>query len=110
MSKNGCSGERYKAFCDNENSIITKRDYAEAIEAKMNKEIQGDHFGEQGRIKLEGATAQFHLYPTNMNEEADSFNKHYFAHFSDDADQCAATSYENFYVQLLDLIDTVFSH
>ena len=31
--------------------------------------------------------------------------KHYYANFLDDAKQCAATSHENFYVQILDMIE-----
>jgi hypothetical protein len=61
LSKTGVGGERISAFLNDPSSILTKRDYAESIEAKMNDEIQGDHYGEQGRIKLEGATAQYHI-------------------------------------------------
>ena len=55
----------------------------------MNDEIQGDHYGEQGRIKLEDATAQYHITracPLDVGDvetEIGKVSKNYFAHFSD---------------------------
>jgi hypothetical protein len=111
LSKTGVGGERISAFLNDPSSILTKRDYAESIEAKMNDEIQGDHYGEQGRIKLEGATAQYHINSAGHIDVDDveringTVSKNYYAHFLDDAKQSAATSYENFYEQILHMIN-----
>ena len=116
LGNSGTGGERLEAFKNNSKIIITKRDYAEAIEAKMNHEIQGDHFGDQGRIHLEGMTAQYHLPILNNGSDNELYNaidndpisldlcknkKNYYSFFSDDAEQGAAQLYENFYKQIL---------
>ena len=40
----------------------------------MNHEIQGDHFGDQDRIRLEGMTAQFYLPILNNGSENELYN------------------------------------
>jgi hypothetical protein len=40
-------------------ALFTKRDFAEAIQAEMFKEVLGDHFGKISKMILEGSCKQF---------------------------------------------------
>ena len=104
VGKNGVGAERQNACNTNPDAFLTKRDFAEAIKAVMNGEIQGDHYGVQVAMKLEGSTISFsrNQAPNELIEDnlVTSSPKIYFAHFSDDGSQSCETSYYNFTKQL----------
>jgi hypothetical protein len=77
-----------------EYALFTKRDFAEAIQAEMFNEVQGDHFGKIRKMILEGSCIEF------FSVVLGKFTKEFHAHLSDDAEQSAATSYENMYTVL----------
>ena len=66
-----------------------KRDFAEAIKAEMDNEVQGDHFGKIRKMMLEGCSVEY------LSAELQKFTKEFHSHLSDDCKQNAATSFEN---------------
>ena len=85
----------------------------------MNGEIQGDHYGVQVNMKLEGSTITFRRDQAGTNMIGDNLlaqhPKIYFAHLSDDGTQSCETSYYNFtkqveYLQQCQIYDPNIRH
>ena len=88
LSKNQCFEPRKNplevAYCD----IMKRRDYAEQLSAKFNKEIQSDHFRQGTALSMEGCfvkclakngevLAHFHLHMVDKsNQDAASTHEH----------------------------------
>ena len=117
LSRRGVGDGRHAAMMDGTASVLTKRDFAEAISAAMFGEVQSERYGDQATLKLEGCTAEYAVPPDEPDEEDSGINetdeneaernksvKQYFANFSDDCKQNAATSYENFHYQIEALV------
>ena len=69
-------------------------------------ETYGDHFGRNPTVIVEGGSARYHKIEEqaiNDDDEEKSFGNEFWSFFSDDADQSAATSFENMKKQLSDL-------
>lgn len=86
LGKHGCGQLRHDAFMKILSSIRTRRDYAEAITALFNWQIQSDHFGNNRTLSIEGSGVEFHTADGKTRLETHS-------HFSDDSDQNAATTH-----------------
>jgi hypothetical protein len=54
LSKYGVGAGRHAAFQRLLHALFMKRDFAEAIQAEMDNEVQGDHFGKIRKMMLEG--------------------------------------------------------
>jgi hypothetical protein len=89
LSKYGVGAGRHAAFRGLLHALFTKRDFAEAIQAEMDNEVQGDHFGKIRKMMLEGCSVEF------FSAELGKFTKEFHSHLSDDCKQNAATSFEN---------------
>jgi hypothetical protein len=83
-------------------SALTRRDYAERLNAKFNLEIQSDHFGNDRDLSIEGVSVHLHTLESltayaetheiwNLNEPRMEFH----SHFSDNSKQDAATTHEH---------------
>ena len=94
LSKHIIGTKRHETFMSLLHALFTKRDFAEAIQAAMHNEVQGDHFGKIRKMILEGGCYEYFL------EVLGKLTKEFHSHLSDDAAQCAATSFENMYVVL----------
>ena len=96
LGKNGVGHERQTAYEANPNAFSTKRDFSKAIKAVMNGEIQGDHYGVQVNMKLEGSTISFRREQAATDMIGDNLlaqhPKLYFAHLSDDGTQICEMS------------------
>ena len=99
LSAQQCVSQQKIAFRNDNNSLFTSRDYAEAFNVILNGEIQNDHFGWVPKIYLESSTAKFH------NKESDATEQNYLAHFSDDTKQHASTSRQNMKEEFLTMKD-----
>jgi hypothetical protein len=97
LSKYGIGAQRHAAFRRQLNALFMKRDFAEAIQAEMDNEVQGDHFGKIRKMMLEGCSVEF------FSRELEKYTKEFHSHLSDDCKQNAATSYENMKNVLQDL-------
>jgi hypothetical protein len=97
LSKYGIGARRHAAFKNKPNALFMKRDFAEAIQAEMDNEVQGDHFGKIRKMMLEGCSVEF------FSLELDKHTKEFHSHLSDDCKQNAATSFENMKNVLHDL-------
>jgi hypothetical protein len=89
LSKYGIGAGRHSAFRRLLHALFTKRDFAEAIQAEMDNEVQGDHFGKIRKMMLEGCSVEY------FSAELGKFTKEFHSHLSDDCKQNAATSFEN---------------
>ena len=85
LSKHGVGTQRHAAFKGQLHAVFTKRDFAEAIKAEMNNEVQGDHFGKTRKMILEGCTVEFY------SQELEKHTKEYHGHLLDDCKQNAAS-------------------
>lgn len=94
LSKHIIGTKRHDTFKSLLHALFTKRDFAEAIQAAMHNEVQGDHFGKIRKMILEGSCVEY------FSEVLGKLTKEFHSHLSDDAAQCAATSFENMYVVL----------
>jgi hypothetical protein len=88
LSKNGCGNLRDDAFSNFKSSVKTRRDYAEAVSAVFNYEIQSQHFG--------GSSIEFH------DENGIRLEVH--SHFADKSDQNAASTHAHMDVLIRYLI------
>ena len=104
LSKHMIGTKRHDAFKSLLHSLFTKRDFAEAIQAAMHNEVQGDHFGKIRKMILEGCCVEYFL------EALGKLTKEFHSHLSDDAGQSAATSFENMYIVLLGLKENGLLH
>jgi hypothetical protein len=89
LSKYGVGARRHAAFRKQLKALFMKRDFAEAIQAEMDNEVQGDHFGKIRKMMLEGCSVEF------FSLELEKYTKEFHSHLSDDCKQNAATSFEN---------------
>ncbi len=89
LSKYGIGAGRHSAFRRLLHALFTKRDFAEAIQAEMDNEVQGDHFGKIRKMMLEGCSVEY------FSAELGKFTKEFHSHLSDDCKQNAATSFQN---------------
>jgi hypothetical protein len=89
LSKYGIGAQRHDAFQQMLFSLFMKRDFAEAIQAAMDNEVQGDHFGKIRKMMLEGCSVEY------FSLQLEKFTKEFHSHLSDDCKQNAATSFEN---------------
>jgi hypothetical protein len=89
LSKYGVGAGRHAAFHRLLHALFMKRDFAEAIQAEMDNEVQGDHFGKIRKMMLEGCSVEY------LSAELEKFTKEFHSHLSDDCKQNAATSFEN---------------
>jgi hypothetical protein len=94
LSKHIIGTKRHETFKSLLHALFTKRDFAEAIQAAMHNEVQGDHFGKIRKMILEGSCVEY------FSAALGKLTKEFHSHLSDDAAQCAATSFENMYVVL----------
>lgn len=51
-----------------------KRDFAEAIQAEMDNEVQGDHFGKIQKMMLEGCSVEY--FSTDLGKFTKEFHSH----------------------------------
>jgi hypothetical protein len=96
LSKNGCGDLRNDAFSNFKSSVKTRRDYAEAVSAVFNSEIQSDHFGNNRSLSIEGSLIEFH------DENGIRLEVH--SHFADKSDQNAASTHAHMDVLIRYLI------
>jgi hypothetical protein len=89
LSKYGIGAQQHDAFQQMLFSLFMKRDFAEAIQAAMDNEVQGDHFGKIRKMMLEGCSVEY------FSLQLEKFTKEFHSHLSDDCKQNAATSFEN---------------
>ena len=59
LSKYGIGAGRHAAFDRLLHALFTKQDFAEAIQAEMDNEVQGDHFGKIRKMMLEGCSVEY---------------------------------------------------
>jgi hypothetical protein len=96
LSKNGCGNLRNDAFSNHISSVKTRRDYAEAISAVFNFEIQSDHFGNNRSLSIEGSSVEFH------NDNGIRLEVHF--HFADKSDQNVASTHAHMDVLIKQLM------
>jgi hypothetical protein len=66
-----------------------KRDFAEAIQGKMDNEVQGDNFGEIRKMMLEGCSVGFFVL------KLDEYMKEFQTNLLDDCKENVVTSFKN---------------
>ena len=76
---------------------MTRRDYAEQLSAKFNKEIQSDHFGQGTTLSMEGCFVEY--------LENGEVLAHFHSHMADKSKQDAAAMHANMEVLLNLLAD-----
>ena len=85
LSKNLCFEPRKLTFKAADSDIMTRRDYAERLSAKFNKEIQSDHFGQGTTLSMEGCFVEY----LAVNGEVLA---HFYSHRTDKSKQDAAAA------------------
>jgi hypothetical protein len=96
LSKNGCGNLRDDAFSNLKSSVKTRRDYAEAVSAVFNYEIQSQHFGNNRSLSMEGTSIEFH--------DKNGIRLEVYSHFADKSDQNAASTHAHMDVLIRYLI------
>jgi hypothetical protein len=81
-----------------------KRDFAEAIQAEMDNEVQGYHFGKKRKMMPEGCSVEF------FSLELEKYTKEFHSHLSNNSKQKTATSFENMKNVLQDLRERRMLH
>ena len=91
LGKNFAAKERLRAIAASPGSLGSMKDYADAIQATCNREIQSDHFGDQTTTSMEGAYCQF-VDPAKQEE---GIRTEFNCYVSDDKQQDSRTSFAN---------------
>jgi hypothetical protein len=92
---------RQNAFIRLAWTVLTRRDYAERLNAKFNLEIQSDHFGNDRDLSIEGVSVHMHELESLVSYlEAQDVSTlvqrmEFHSHFSDNSKQDAATTHEH---------------
>jgi hypothetical protein len=101
LSKYQTGKSRQEALTHIPWSALTRRDYAERLNAKFNLEIQSDHFGNDRDLSIEGVSVHYHTLESlrAFEESGDKSDlepwMEFHSHFSDNSKQDAATTHEH---------------
>ena len=89
LSKNQCFEPRKNTFKAAACDIMTRRDYAERLSAKFNKEIQSDHFGQGTTLSMEGCFVEY--------LENGEVLAYFHSHMADKSNQDAASTHASYH-------------
>ena len=95
LGKHECQNIRRAFFLEDNNSVMAERDYAEALKAEFDMEIQSEAFGFNHTISIEVGTCEYHNKYHNYVSNQVKVKIYFHSYFLGDSAQNEAIIFEN---------------